>query len=475
MPCALFTMANGGEDYPDNLLLEAILAYEQSCQQPESYDILPDDLLLEALKNFEDTETGQSVVTVPCESQRFSAPVSDGELQDYIKQGIPKNTRQQTSWAVKVWKSWRDNRIETTGVEVPELLEMTKENMSNWISKFLIEVRRVDGNDYTGESLYQMLCGLLRHLRLNGREEIDFFQDVVFKPMLAVLDNKMKSLKCNGIGVTKKQAEPISQAEEGLLWSQGLLGDSSPGVLLDSMIWMCGLFFALRGGTELRDLKRQQIKLVESSDGSYLEYQENVSKNNPGGLRHRKVEPKTVTHFENRSNPSRCFIRLYKLYISKYPSNAANGAFFLRLLVRPKENQWYSCQPIGHNNLGSTIKRLCEKAGITGNKTNHSLRASAATRLFHGNISEQMIMKVTGHRSTDGVRSYKKVVRDQFRDVSSVLQGGPDENVETVENDCKENVHIPGHESTTPVNQEKQSSPPHQVVLNGCTNITFNY
>ena len=95
---------------------------------------------------------------------------------------------------------------------------------------------------------------------------------------------------------------------------------------------------------------------------------------------------------------------------------------------------------------------------------------SAATRLYHGNVSEQMIMKVTGYSSTDDVRSYKKVVCDQFRDI---LQGGSDENIETVENSCKENIHIPHHESTTPVNQEKQSSsPPHQVVLNGCTSVT---
>ena len=106
MPCVLFTMADRGEDYHDNLLLEAILAYEQ---QFESYNILPDDLILEALKSFEDGKTDS-------ESQRFLASVSNGELQDYIKLGIHKNTR---SWAVKVWKSWHDSCIESTGVKVP--------------------------------------------------------------------------------------------------------------------------------------------------------------------------------------------------------------------------------------------------------------------------------------------------------------------------------------------------------------------
>lgn len=45
------------------------------------------------------------------------------------------------------------------------------------------------------------------------------------------------------------------------------------------------------------------------------------------------------------------------------------------------------------------MKRLCAAGGITGRKTNHSLRATAATRMFQKNVDEQLIMKVTGHQS----------------------------------------------------------------------------
>ena len=67
------------------------------------------------------------------------------------------------------------------------------------------------------------------------------------------------------------------------------------------------------------------------------------------------------------------------------------------------EECWYSWEPVGHNPLGSTVKRLCESAGITGYKTNHSLRVTAATRLFRRGVDEQVIMNVTGHRSVDGI------------------------------------------------------------------------
>ena len=49
---------------------------------------------------------------------------------------------------------------------------------------------------------------------------------------------------------------------------------------------------------------------------------------------------------------------------------------------------------------------MCSQAGIPGYKTNHSLRATTVTHLYHAGIDEQLIMERTGHHSVDGVRSY---------------------------------------------------------------------
>ena len=68
------------------------------------------------------------------------------------------------------------------------------------------------------------------------------------------------------------------------------------------------------------------------------------------------------------------------------------------------------------------MKRLCESAGITGYKTNHLLRVTAATRLFQSGVDEQVIKNVTGHRSVDGVRAYKRMSEEQYQDVSNILQ-----------------------------------------------------
>lgn len=87
--------------------------------------------------------------------------------------------------------------------------------------------------------------------------------------------------------------------------------------------------------------------------------------------------------------------------------------FYLSPLSKPKGMVWFKNQPIGVHTLASTVKRLCEKAGIEGYKTNHSLRVTTATRLFQSGADEQLIMERTGHRSTDGVRAYKRSCLEQ--------------------------------------------------------------
>ena len=56
---------------------------------------------------------------------------------------------------------------------IKQLQDMDKEGLCTWMPKFIAEVRHADGNEYTGETLYQIVCALQRHLRANGRE-VDF-------------------------------------------------------------------------------------------------------------------------------------------------------------------------------------------------------------------------------------------------------------------------------------------------------------
>ncbi|XP_046331266.1 uncharacterized protein LOC124114635 [Haliotis rufescens] len=97
--------------------------------------------------------------------------------------------------------------------------------------------------------------------------------------------------------------------------------------------------------------------------------------------------------------------------------------YYSPLLVKPKADRWFSNFPIGHNTLQGIIKRLCRNAGIEGKRTNHSLRATSATRLYRANVDGQLICEQTGHRS-ETVRTYKRTSEDQKLLVSDIIYGG---------------------------------------------------
>ena len=114
---------------------------------------------------------------------------------------------------------------------------------------------------------------------------------------------------------------------------------------------------------------------------------------------------------------------LYKKYNELCPEDRPDDAFYLKPLPTPRMNQWYNKVPIGHNTLFQIAAHLCQQASISRHQTNHSLRATGATRLYQKGIKEQLIMEQTGHRSVQGVRSYKRTSMEQQKAVSEVLCG----------------------------------------------------
>jgi len=122
-----------------------------------------------------------------------------------------------------------------------------------------------------------------------------------------------------------------------------------------------GLYFALRGRDEHRTLRYSpsQISLKFTSDGRrYLEYRQDVSKTNCGGLHTVKSEPKITQAFELKESVERCPVRLYLLYNSLCPVDRPAHAFYLRPLVKYTKTQWYSTAAVGVNTLSSVVTNL---------------------------------------------------------------------------------------------------------------------
>ena len=109
-------------------------------------------------------------------------------------------------------------------------------------------------------------------------------------------------------------------------------------------------------------------------------------------------------------------------YLSMLPKHRVTEALYLQPRKKFTARSWYLDKPVGANTLRDTIKTLCQKAGLPGYYTNHSLRSSSATRMYRGGVEEQVIQEITGHRS-NAVRSYKRTSDLQHQMASKVISG----------------------------------------------------
>ena len=353
-------------------------------------------------------------------------------------------TDKKVKWVLSTFNLWREERNKqatmhpkmniTTICEGKDITEFTTDELNFAIARFIKECRNQKGQKYPGNTLREMVLCLQMYLNKHGFV-YKFLNDTSFSRIRNCLDNTMKATAAEGIGLERKQADVISQEEEELLWERGILGSDTPLQLLRAVFYLNGIHFALRGGGEHRNLRcynHPQLTFGVDSDGmQYVQYKEDVSKTNQGGLLHAGVKAKVVRAYANDSNPSKCIVRLHKKYLALCPVSDKDS-FYRQELKNPTESAWFSKQAKGVHTLQTMVSDLCEDACLGGYRTNHSLRATAASRLYQKGIDEQLIQEVTGHRSS-AVRSYKRTADDQRREISAILGGdGATENQKIV-------------------------------------------
>lgn len=93
---------------------------------------------------------------------------------------------------------------------------------------------------------------------------------------------------------------PISVTQEEEMWKSGVLGDSEPNQLHDTLLFLLGNNLALRGGDEHKRLRRpphdSQLSVHVNEHGrKYLLYNEDAqAKTHQGGLKSKKVTPRQL-------------------------------------------------------------------------------------------------------------------------------------------------------------------------------------
>lgn len=373
------------------------------------------------------------------QNKRFGSFLSENEIAKKVEESTPENTRKKCKWAIKVFMEWKQARIENLELDdlnvYKSIEEMDKSDWNFLLKRFVFEVRKQTGERYPPKSLYDLYAMLNFYIQKQLDKKWSLFSDIDFSEARKCLEAAMKETSAMGILSGTRRSNSISNENEMQLWETGILGKDNPRQLQNTVIYMIGIHFCIRGGRELRRLRfgsNAQIKLGEDQNNhSCLIYREDVSKCNQGGIRSIGQAPKFVYCYHNNANHDRCLPCLFELFLSKRPSDFDSEALFLTPVSNPKDPQkWYKKCALGHNSFDNIVKTLTSE--LRGRFTNQSLRRTGATRLFQRGFDEDMVSRQTGHKSS-AIRIYKETSSEQQISISHALYDSKERNLQTRE------------------------------------------
>lgn len=379
------------------------------------------DEISRKLSSIDEISTMESHVQV--HKERY---ISDEEIFSKIDMSVNKNTAMKRQWATNKFTQWLTRQ--PSCVPSYTIEKYSDSDFNNLIPRFILQVRDNNGCKYKPKSLFELTLSLQQYINskriLTNHSQINFLKDQKFATICGILDSEMKIEAKEGNAIcSKKSAGVITEEMEELLWQTGVLGTKDPNTLRNTLLYLIGVNFALRGVQEHTSLKLSHFAIVEIDNIKTLRYTETSSKTYSGGISCMHVKPKVVSAFPNNVNSERCVVKLYEKYLAHRPENV--NRLYLKSLNIIKDEIWYSSQPLGINTVKKVVSQMCRKAGFNGFFSNHSLRATAATRLFQHGVEEQLVAEVTGHRSTV-IRNYKRPNMTQLRNLSNIIQCNKD-------------------------------------------------
>jgi len=169
------------------------------------------------------------------------------------------------------------------------------------------------------------------------------------------------------------------------------------------------------------------------------------------------------------SGSSLCPVFVYKEYARHRPRDYSGPSdrFYLQPLKAPKNEIWFSKQPLGKNSLGNIASNMAAEAGFSGvKKTNHSARKTAIQTLLHQEVPPTSVMQLTGHKNVQSLNSYNSLSMDQQRNMSLTLSNQmPEDFVADAANDSSDPVPIPPSRDATTANRYSTPELPDDILV----------
>lgn len=189
------------------------------------------------------TETGSSETQ---RNNRFAVVATTSDIELFNHRLTNKGTMRKTLGHMKILLDFlKHPQInENRPIHVIPPLEL-----SDLLCRFIISVRRLDGEEYEPTVLRGMICSIDRHLRSHKYIE-SVNHSPLFHNVRETLAKKQKDLKSKGKGNLPNKSDALSDEDIDLLWERKQLGDSSPDSILQTLWFYSTVHFGMRSVKE---------------------------------------------------------------------------------------------------------------------------------------------------------------------------------------------------------------------------------
>ncbi|XP_053564502.1 zinc finger MYM-type protein 2 [Bombina bombina] len=283
-------------------------------------------------------------------------------------------------YGVNAWKHWVKTRKvntddseesnSTISVKLKEdILLHPPSDLNYWLSQFVNEVRRPNGENYAPDSIYYLCLGIQEFLTGSNRKD-NIFVDSDYQDFAEEFNKIIKSWQPSIL----PDGSIFSRLEEDYLWQLNQLGSHSPTTLLFTLFYFNTKYFNLKTveqhmrlsfGTVFRQLKKNPLT---KENKACLQYQvsslcENDSegKIEIGKRKHEDDEP-VFEQIENTADPSRCPVKMFEYYLSRSPQNLNQrmDVFYLKPESSASADSpfWYTSTSLDRNTLENMLIRV---------------------------------------------------------------------------------------------------------------------
>ena len=167
--------------------------------------------------------------------------------------------------------------------------------MDYWLQRFILEIRRKNGNYYPPNTLLQISSVLQHYLKTEcDVNDVNFFKedDPTFAGFRKTLDARMKELTSQGLGVKTERSDPVTKEDEGKLWASGVFSSNA-------VFFYNGKTFRLRGYQEHVNCQSEQSEIgYDVQNGQkFVKFTQRIRKNAQGGPKHKKINTEPIVHY----------------------------------------------------------------------------------------------------------------------------------------------------------------------------------